>query len=226
MTRKPASSLLDNLRVQADAINARRVEQLELSREVVERVDKRLHSIFRYFDEACGLLQVVSPPIEREFVLADVASYSRMSFERGQATFRKQQFHQRDIYDHVVVYYSLTGPPPAPLRVASRRAAEVERALSSANIEFRSESDSGVRGAATYNIIHVAPGLRCEVRFDPDFVAERIVVTLRNVDRFEPILLDFEAGALDTAALDDLVKLMLGKPSQFLLRAPLRGFSR
>jgi len=49
---------------------------------------------------------------------------------------------------------------------------------------------------------------------------------LRNVDRFEPVILDFTPAALDTEALDDLVKLMLGKPNQFLLRAPLRGFGR
>jgi len=64
------------------------------------------------------------------------------------------------------------------------------------------------------------------VRFDPDFEAERIVVTLRNVDRFEPVILDFQPETLETRALDDLVNLMLGKPSQFLLRAPLRGFGR
>ena len=52
------------------------------------------------------------------------------------------------------------------------------------------------------------------------------MVTLRNVDRFEPVILDFETPALDTRALDDLVNLILAKPSQFLLRAPLRGFTR
>jgi len=40
------------------------------------------------------------------------------------------------------------------------------------------------------------------------------------------VILDFQPEALDVRALDDLVNLMLGKPSQFLLRAPLRGFSR
>jgi len=40
------------------------------------------------------------------------------------------------------------------------------------------------------------------------------------------VILDFAPGALDTEALDDLVNLMLGKPNQFLLRAPLRGFGR
>jgi hypothetical protein len=49
---------------------------------------------------------------------------------------------------------------------------------------------------------------------------------LRNVDRFEPVILDFTPSALNAEALDDLVNLMLGKPNQFLLRAPLRGFGR
>jgi hypothetical protein len=96
----------------------------------------------------------------------------------------------------------------------------------SAHIEFTCDTDSTVQTGATYNVIRVGPGLRCEARFDPDFENGRIVVTLRNVDRFEPVILDFETPALDTRALDDLVNLILAKPSQFLLRAPLRGFTR
>jgi hypothetical protein len=133
---------------------------------------------------------------------------------------------QHDVFAHVVIYYTLTGPPPPPVRVAMRRSPEVERALVAANIEFTSETDSAVRGAATSNALHLAAGLRCEVRFDPDFVNDSVIVTLRNVDRFEPVILDFTPGALDAEALDDLVNLMLGKPNQFLLRAPLRGFGR
>jgi len=40
------------------------------------------------------------------------------------------------------------------------------------------------------------------------------------------VVFDFHPDALETPVLDDLVNLMLGKPSQFLLRAPLRGFGR
>ena len=153
MAKSPKSFLLEQLRAQADAVAAKRVQQLKLSREVVDRLDQRMHNVFQYFDEACKLLQVISPPVERSFELPQ-------------------------------------------------------------------------QSGATYNVIRIAPGLRCEVRFDPDFEHGRIVATLRNVDRFEPVILDFETPALDTRALDDLVNLMLAKPSQFLLRAPLRGFAR
>ena len=226
MAKAPRSFLLEQLRAEADAVATKRVQQLKLSREVVDRIDQRMHTVFQYFDEACKLLQVIAPPIERRFELPHILRYDGMHLERASVMFRKQRLQDRDVYDYVVVYYSLGGPAPPPLRVAIRRSPEIERALTQAHIQFSCDTDSSVQSGATYNVIRIAPGLRCEVRFDPDFEHGRVVVTLRNVDRFEPVILDFETPALDTKALDDLVNLMLAKPSQFLLRAPLRGFAR
>jgi hypothetical protein len=228
MAKAPHSYLLERLRAQADAVAARRLQQIKLSHEVVDRVDGRMHDVFRYFDEACRLLQVIAPTVERRFELPHVVRYEGLRLERPSVMFRKQRLADRDVYDYVAVYYHLIGAAPPPLRVGIRRSPDVERALSRANIEFSCDTDSTVRGATTttHNVIRVAPGLRCEVRFDPDFENGRIVVTLRNVDRFEPVVLDFETAALDTEALDELVNFMLARPSEFLLRAPLRGFSR
>ena len=226
MAKSPKSFLLEQLRAQADAVAAKRMQRLKLSREVVDRIDQRMHYVFQYFDEACKLLQVISPPVERSFELPYIVRYEGLHLEKASVTFRKQRLQDRDVYDYVVVYYSLAGPQPAPLRVAIRRSPEIERALVSAHIEFTCDTDSTVQSGATYNVIRIAPGLRCEARFDPDFENGRIVATLRNVDRFEPVVLDFETPALDTKALDDLVNFMLAKPSGFLLRAPLRGFVR
>jgi hypothetical protein len=185
LAKSPTSHLLEQLRAKAESVSARRVEQQQLSREVVERVERRLHALFQYFDEPCKLLQILAPAIERDFTLPQIVRYTGMSFERGAVMFRKQRVQQHDVFAHVVIYYALTGPPPPPLRVAMRRSPAVEPALVAANIEFSSETDSAVRGAATNNALHVAAGLRCEVRFDPDFVNDNIIVTLRNVDRFD-----------------------------------------
>jgi hypothetical protein len=226
MAKSPKSFLLEQLRAQADAAATKRVQQLDLSREVIDRIDQRMHHVFQYFDEVCKLLTVIQSPVERHFDLPHITRYERLHVERASVTFRKQRLQDRDAYDYVVVYYNLVGPPPPPLRVAIRRSPEIERALAHAGIEFNSDTESKVQGGTAYNIIRIAPGLRCEVRFDPDFENGRIVVTLRNVDRFEPVILDFETAALNTRVLDELVNFMLAKPSQFLLRAPLRGFSR
>ena len=44
MAKSPKSHLLEKLRAQAESVSAKRVEQQQLSREVVERVDRRLHA--------------------------------------------------------------------------------------------------------------------------------------------------------------------------------------
>jgi hypothetical protein len=154
--------------------------------------------------------------------LPQIVRYNGMTFDRGMVMFRKQRLQQHDVFSHVVIYYTLTGPPPPPVKVAMRRSPEVERALIAANIEFTCETDSSVRGGASNNSIHAAAGLRCEVRFDPDFVNDSIIVTLRNVDRFEPIVLDFAPAALDTEALDDLVNSCSASPTNFCFALPAR----
>ena len=226
MAKATRSHLLEQLRVQADAVATKRLQELKLSREVVDRLDRRLHAVFQYFDEACRLLGVISPPIERTYVLGDLAKFEGLSFETGNVMFRKRRLQDHDVYAFVAIYYRLAGPTLAPLHVPIKRSADIERVLNAANIEFVSDTDSNIRGGATLNLIRIAPGLRCEVRFDPDFESNCIVVSLHNVDRLEPVILDFPTDSLDTGALDDLVNLMLGKQSQFLLRAPLRGFNR
>ena len=48
-------------------------------------------------------------------------------------------------------------------------------------------------------------------------------MTLNNVDRLERVTLEFPSSAIEEAVLEDLVRLMLGRDSAFLRRAPLAG---
>ena len=65
------------------------------------------------------------------------------------------------------------------------------------------------------------PVVSASVRFQPDYARQVVAVTLRNVDRFESVLLEFVPDRIDEAALEDLVKMMLGEENGFLRRAPL-----
>jgi hypothetical protein len=70
-------------------------------------------------------------------------------------------------------------------------------------------------------LFHVEPMNRASVRFKPDYRRHAIDVMLRNVDRFESVLLEFGHSGIDEAALEDLVRLVLGESNAFLHRAPL-----
>jgi hypothetical protein len=40
-----------------------------------------------------------------------------MTFDRGMLRFRKQRVQQQNVFARVVIYYTLTGPPPPAMRV-------------------------------------------------------------------------------------------------------------
>src|SRR5690606_29246181 len=69
----------------------------------------------------------------------------------------------------------------------------------------------------------VTPAVMASIRFDPDYRRQEIAVRLTNVDRFETVNLEFKPEQFDEAALEDLVRLVLGESNAFLRRAPLAG---
>ena len=72
-----------------------------------------------------------------------------------------------------------------------------------------------------YGLFRVQPVISASVRFQPDYHRQVVHVTLRNVDRFESVSLEFPPDKVDEAALEDLVKFMMGETTGFLRRAPL-----
>jgi hypothetical protein len=48
-------------------------------------------------------------------------------------------------------------------------------------------------------------------------------VALANVDRLDRVTLEFQSKAIEEPVLEDLIRLILGRDSAFLRRAPLAG---
>jgi hypothetical protein len=69
----------------------------------------------------------------------------------------------------------------------------------------------------------VTPEISSSIRFAPDYRRQVVEVTLRNVDRFEAVALEFRPEALDEPLLEDLFRFVLGESNTFLRRAPLVG---
>jgi hypothetical protein len=72
--------------------------------------------------------------------------------------------------------------------------------------------------------ISVPPVIPAAVSFHADYQTGLVTVTLVNVDRLDRVILEFSSKAIEEPVLDDLVRLMLGRDSAFLRRAPLAGF--
>jgi len=189
--------------------------------EALKDIDRGLWRTFRWLDEAIGHLQVIKPAVTHTFVLDKVLAIARPHFDRGFVSFRRRALAGLEILEHVEMFYRLAGSAPLIVRVNPAAASGIEERLRAAPMQFQYQTEQDAAKVVRYGLFHVQPIVSASVRFQPDYARQVVDVTLRNVDRFESVVLEFPPDRLDEAALEDLVKFMLGEESGFLRRAPL-----
>jgi hypothetical protein len=221
MPDAPRSSLLDELRQRSEALLAQRAAARLPEEKARQAIDGAMWRAFRWLDEVMGHLEVIRPEVQHRFRLADYLTFDRPQFETGFATFRRHGLATGERLEHVEMFYRLMAPKPLVVRVNPIAATAVEERLRAAALHFHSDIEHDAEKVVRYSVFRVEPTIRASVRFRPDYHRHVVDVMLRNVDRFESVTLEFEPTSLDDAALEDLVRFMLGESNAFLHRAPL-----
>ncbi|HET7033585.1 MAG TPA: hypothetical protein VFJ48_10710 [Casimicrobiaceae bacterium] len=221
MPETPRPSLLDELRQRSEALQAQRAAARLPEEQARHAIDGALWRAFRWLDEAMGHLEIIRPDVRHRFQLGDYLTFDSLQIDSGFAAFRRHGLGTGDRLEQVEMFYRLAAPKPAVVRVSTLTAVAVEERLRAAALHFHSDNELDKDKIVRNTLFHVEPTIRASVRFKPDYRQHAIDVMLRNVDRFESVMLEFEPSAIDEAALEDLVRLVLGESNAFLHRAPL-----
>ena len=228
MNRRPPSRRCSTSCARSPTACARRTRRRARPvEEALQDIDRRLWRAFRWLDEALGHLEVIRPDVAHAFRLdndaddRDAALRPRLRVvpparaRRARAcssTSRCSTGWRRTATDRAA-----RCQPGAALGVEERL-----RAAHAASITTRPSMDEQrvVRHGRVPGARRRSPR-RSGSR--PTTARQVVEVTLRNVDRFESVALEFRADAIDEAALEDLVRFILGEANAFLRRAPLAG---
>jgi hypothetical protein len=92
------------------------------------------------------------------------------------------------------MFYRVAGTAPFIVRVNPGAAHGIEERLRAATMEFSYQTEQDEKKIVRYGLFHVQPAIAASVRFQPDYARQVVDVTLRNVDRFETVLLEFQPG--------------------------------
>ena len=221
MSKTTGPSLLEVLRKQSEELRAQDTAARKPIEAAITDMDRGLWRAFRWLDEALGHLEVIRPEVAHQFQLDNILMLNRPRFDRGFVSFRRGSFAGFEVLTYVEMFYKLSGSAPFILRVNPAAASGIEERLRASTMQFQYQTEQDEKRIVRYGLFHVQPSIAASVRFQPDYARQIVNVTLRNVDRFESVLLEFAPGRLDEAALEDLVKFMLGEENGFLRRAPL-----
>jgi hypothetical protein len=221
MASPPKSSLLDQLRRQSEDLRAQDSAARRPIEAALKDMDRNLWRAFRWLDEAVGHLEVIRPAVAHQFQLGNILTLDRPRFERGFVSFRRGSFAGFEVLTYLEMFYRLSGSSPFIVRVNPGAARGIEERLRASTMQFQYQTEQDEKRVVRYGLFHIQPAIAASVRFQPDYARQIVDVTLRNVDRFETVMLEFAPGRLDEPALEDLVRFMLGEENGFLRRAPL-----
>ena len=221
MTPQPKPSLLEQLRRQSEELRAQDMAARQPFATAVKAIDTGLWRAFKWLDEALGHLEVIRPKVAHRFQLGSILTVNQPQFDRGFVAFRRGTYAGFDVLTYIEMFYRLAGSAPIVLRVNPAAATGIEERLRAAPMQFQYQTEQDEKKVTRYGLFHVQPIVSASVRFQPDYARQIVDVTLRNVDRFESVLLEFAPDRIDEPALEDLVRFMLGEENGFLRRAPL-----
>ncbi len=214
--------MLEALRQQSEALRAEDQAARKPIEEALKDIDRGLWRAFRWLDEALGHLEVIRPNVGHTFHLDNILAIARPKFDRGFVSFRRRALAGLEVMEHVEVFYRLEGPQNIVLKVSPSAAMSIEERLRGSTLQYQYQTEQDEKRVVRFGVFQVQPAISASVRFEPDYHRQIVQVTLRNVDRFESVHLEFQPDKLDESALEDLVKFMLGESSAFLRRAPLK----
>src|SRR4029450_8116553 len=96
---------------------------------------------FRWLEEAMGHLEVIQPEVQHRFRLGDYLTVDALQIESGFAGFRREGLGWGDRLEHVEMFYELTAPEPAVVRVKPMAALSVDERLPAPALQFGTSNE-------------------------------------------------------------------------------------
>jgi len=215
--------MLETLRAQSDAVRGQGDAARRPVEEALREIDRRLWRAFKWLDEALAHLEVIKPVTAHEFRVNEVLTISSPKFENGFLSFRRKPVGAQDAIEQIELFYKLAGEKQVTLRIPAAQVNAIEHRLTTCQIRYQYRTELDETRTQRFGVFTVEPAVVAMIRFVPDYRRQTVEVSMRNVDRFEAVALEFQADALEEPALEDLVRLILGEANTFLRRAPLAG---
>jgi len=218
-----SGSLLDTLRAQSDAVKGQGDAARRPIEEASREIDRRLWKAFKWLDEAVAHLEVIKPHSAHEFRVNEFLTIQSPKFENGFLSFRRKPIGGIDAIEHIELFYKLAGDKQITIKIPASQVNAIESRLTTCQIRYQYRTEMDETRTHRFGVFVVDPAVLATIRFVPDYRRQTVEVTMRNVDRFESVALEFPADAIEEPVLEDLVRLVLGEANTFLRRAPLAG---
>jgi hypothetical protein len=209
---------LDDLRRQADALRDREDGDAAQLRRRVAATEQAARAAMAYFNGLADQLQVLHLPSPTRYELDRKHVFERLPMSDFFADGRRTMLGDDEVHESVMIHWQCKSGQV--LQLVKDFPNEIERLEARLAQGAVPVSKDVVRHPDTGKLVEVRyeveADFRASVRCLPQPAEARLDFVLSNLSALETITGWLPAEALDEACLDELAKLMVGKPSRFL----------
>ena len=211
-----AGNLLDQLRLQAE------LRQREISSESAERsasnlvIESALKNVFFFLHDLVQQLNIVRPPVDREYVAAAGELLFRdLTWQEGFADYRTQAQSKGAMVELVTLNYQLVSPAIFEIKRDGPGVERLRLALFDFGLQFSCKEFKNEFNYIERAEFEISGQVSVSARWKADFQNGVLVLESRNLERLGSVPYILRPAAVDEALLDEFGRLLLGMPNRF-----------
>jgi hypothetical protein len=214
---KATDSLLERLKQQAQTVQRSSVKRDADAELRALHLSATLDVAFHYLNDLIKQLNIIKPPVPKEFTFPGNIVFSNMGWVEGAADFRMLPTATEDrLYETVHARFRLAAPRQLQVERDALGVEPLRKMLHDYNIAFQIEEKKNKRGQVESAVFTFPCEVKAGFLIKADYDTEGLVLRTRNIDRLGMMEFRLPGRELTVTALDELVQLMLGQKSRFL----------
>ena len=209
------SSLLCELRQQA------KFRQQELHAASTDRtlanesLDQALKHLFFFLHDLVQQLNILKPPIPRDFALLEQYAISQLSWQEGFADYRTQSHSAGALVELVTFTCRLSGKGVPVIEKVGPAVESFQRLLFDYGLPFNCKEFKNQRRYIERAEFEVRGEISVSARWRADFDQGRLILETRNLERLGGAIFSIHPASIDYPLLDDFGRLILGQANRF-----------
>jgi len=209
------SSLLCELRQQAE-LRQRKLHAASTDRTLAnESLDQALKHLFFFLHDFVQQLNILKPPIPRDFALLEQYAISQLSWREGFADYRTQSQSAGALVELVTFTCRLSGKGVPIIEKDGPAVEPFRRLLFDYGLPFNCKEFKNQRRYVERAEFEVRGEISVSARWRADFDQGRLILETRNLERLGSAVFSIHPECIDYPLLDDFGRLILGQANHF-----------
>jgi hypothetical protein len=208
--------LLDDLKKQAEIVRTHEDVRRTVHLENVQVVDDAMRRSFAYLHDVLEQLKVIKPTNPIVYRLPGIGELCDLAYADSFVSYRTKLVADKEYIERIELYITWRSPEDLIVERDMPVAAEkVRNLLWRANVRFTEDEQRGEQGVILLTRFTIPKAVRMAVTMRADYAERRLVMIAKNLLRTGGDDFAFPADECNEPLLEDLVRLLLGRTSDF-----------